>query len=794
MGPFAISPLRTFAAALLGAALAVSSADPLRAQEQPALALPPGYPEPPAVPDSIAIPRFDEPAREGMLEVITESETMDILDVEAVEIPDELLGFDFEGKKEEEAAEAMAENADVEEAVDAKDSIVEIMRDVVGTAPVLRAEDLRATYATREDGRLGSSLLTRTEARTFNFSVPAPRGQILDRNGYPLAQNKVAHYAAITFPFLGAEISDDQILRYAAERILHVNELMEFESDSLWTLSADVVLRHYKNRRWLPLTFSAVLDDTQKDLITRNPMEGLTLHPIYLRHYPQGARLAHVVGYVGKRPPRVLGEIVPDEALWGDGMGVDGLEESFDAELRGKAGRINVLFEADGSKVKEDVLIRPQPGFNVVTSIDLEMQRICEDLLAERVKRGAIVIMDVRNGDIMAMASYPQFDPNDFIPSISQEKYSELISDPEKPLFPRAFRAGYPPASTFKTVSALGFLESGRISANSLFPCPTTWRVGDLVMRNWNEKGEGSMNVVRALSRSCNTWFYEVSVRAGSDSMSSMALRLGLGMKTGIPLNEAEGFIPTNRWHVENLGYRMSSGENAVMSIGQGRVETTPLQIAKMMAAVGNGRHVMKPRLILQVQDLNHEIVRSVPEEIVNHLNVDGYALRTVQRGLYDTVNGAGTGGSARHKITVSGKTGTGQWKPALKQNIAWFAGYFPSKYPIYSISVIYEGDPGERVGGSANAAPIVGEFLNRYLDEDNYNRVRDMANALKEDDDGELDQFSYREAQPESIFHEEGEPLHEEAAAHPQTEAPAQQRPSQGRGIFSRIFGGGRD
>ena len=145
--------------------------------------------------------------------------------------------------------------------------------------------------------------------------------------------------------------------------------------------------------------------------------------------------------------------------MWGQGMGVDGLEEAFETDLRGKPGRTNVLFEADGSKVKEDVLEYPRPGYNVVTSIDLEMQRICEELLEEQVKRGAMVIMDCRTGDVMAMASNPSFDPNTFIPSISQENYSALVEDPDKPLYARAFRAAYPPASTFKIPVALGFLE-----------------------------------------------------------------------------------------------------------------------------------------------------------------------------------------------------------------------------------------------------------------------------------------------------------------------------------------------
>ncbi len=738
--------------------------------------------EPVAEPvDPEAIPRFeDAPA---LPQAAAPLRAMPIDDAGAVEIPEELLGDEPTIPRPE--AEPLAADADVEEKVDEKDSTVKKMEDIAPDQTPVMAEDLRAQSPPERPGQVGSSVLTRTEARTFTFSIPAPRGQILDRNGYPLAQSKVAYYAAITFPFLGSTVSDGEVLRYAGERMVHVNNILGTD----WDLSGKVVIDHYRDRRWIPLTFSSVLSDSEVDELNRQKMEGLTLQPVYLRHYPQGKTLSHVIGYVGKRPPRIKGPIVNDESLWGLPIGVDGLEQSFEPDLRGTPGRVNVVFEADGTKVKEEVLSRPRPGFNVVTSIDLEMQQICERLLEEKVKRGAMVIMDVRNGDIMAMASNPQFDPNDFIPAITQAKYTALAEDPAKPLFPRAYRASYPPASTFKAAVALGFLESGYISPNDLYPCPNAWKVGDLLMRNWNVKGEGSMNVVGALTRSCNTWFYEVASRAGADSMSYMATRLGLGQKTGIPLNEAEGFIPSNRFWLDKHGYMMSDGEEAVMSIGQGTVEVTPLQVARMMAAIGNGQQVVKPRLVLQIQDPNHELERTFPVEVANSLNVDAYSLRAVQRGLYDVVNaGNGTGKAAYHKITVSGKTGTGQWKPAQKQNLSWFAGYFPSKNPVYSFAVVYEGDPGEVVSGGKQTAPVVGAFLEEYLNEENYNTVRARANLLEEETSAaEPEEYISREP-VQSIFQDgEAEAALEEIAP-AQPEPTAQQRP-EGGGLFQRIF-----
>lgn len=752
---------------------------------RPENVVPPVTENPQAAPDLQAIPRFeDAPAVAPSAGV--RAMPVEVEETGAVEIPKELQGDQPAILR----AEPMATEADVEEVVPEKDSTLKKMDNlgVDATAAPVTAQEVRAQSPPEKPGQVGSSVLTRTEARTFTFSIPAPRGQILDRNGYPLAQNKVAYYAAISFPFLGSEVGDAEVLRYAGERMVHVNNILGTD----WDLAGKAVIDHYRDRRWVPLVFSAVLTESEVDELSRQRMEGLTLQPVYLRHYPQNQTLSHVVGYVGKRPPRAKGAIVNDEDLWGQAIGVDGLEQAFEAELRGTPGRVNIVFEADGTRVKEEVLSRPRPGFNLVTSIDLEMQRICEELLAEKVKRGAMVIMDVRNGDVVAMASFPQFDPNDFIPAITQEKYAALVNDPAKPLYPRAFRGTYPAASTFKVVSALGFLESGYISANDLYPCPNAWSVGNLVMRNWNKDGEGSMNVVGALTRSCNTWFYEVATRAGADSMSYMATRLGLGEKTGLPLKEADGFIPNNRYWADKYGYLMSDGEEAVMSIGQGKVEVTPLQVARMMAAVANGRQVLKPRLVLQVQDLNHELERTFPVEVANQLNVDSYSLRAVHRGLYDVVNaGNGTGKQAYHKITVSGKTGTGQWNVALKQNISWFAGYFPAKHPIYSFAVIYEGDPGEVVSGGKQSAPVVGAFLERYLNEDNYNKVRARSEALAEEEGEITEEPSYRDFQPVTSIFREGEVPPEGTPAElvPVQEPAAQPQPGDNGGGLFKIF-----
>ncbi len=564
---------------------------------------------------------------------------------------------------------------------------------------------------------LGSTLENQPDARTFVLTVPAPRGMILDRNGVPLAQTKIVYYAAINFPALKAA-TDAEILVYAHQRIAEANRY----AISDWTLDDDVILAHFRNRRWLPLVFSNALSDDQADLLRPHLAKGLFLQPVYMRTYPHKTFASHIIGYIGNRPPRRTGEIDSGEELWGAGVGVAGLEASFDEQLTGKPGKINVLFDSGGTKLTEEMIVRPVPGQNVVTTIDFEIQKLCERLLAENVRRGAMVIMEVETGDILGMASNPQYDPNDFIPAISHERFAELNDDPAKPLYARSFRAAYPPASTFKVPVALAALESGTVSMDTVYSCPSSYFIGDTQMRNWNKNGEGYMNVVGAITRSCNTWFYQAGIETGAAPIESMTEMLGFGQKTGIPLPaESAGFMPTTEWSMKERGYRLTSGDIANIAIGQGTVLTTPLQVAHGMAGVAAGDRLMKARLVMQVQDISNRVTETFPATTERNLMIDPYNVDIVRKGMEDVVNASnGTGKAASHsKISICGKTGTGQWKPTQSQNVAWFAGFAPAKHPVFAFAILYEGSPGETVSGGKSGAPVIGEFFDEYLTEE---------------------------------------------------------------------------
>ena len=575
-----------------------------------------------------------------------------------------------------------------------------------------KAPDAPVREPERPVSKVTSSWDTRTDARSLTMHIPAPRGLIVDRWGQPLAQNRVANVLAIKLPHLD-DTPPREVLSYARTRVARANSVLGQD----WQVSDQEILSHFEHRRWLPLMFSTPLTQVQEQSITPQLDKGLVLFPTYVRHYPENKLAAHIIGSTRKVRKMPTGPVVSGEELFPLIAGRDGLEISFDANLTGTPGVVDYLFDSDGTQLNREISKPAVPGSTVVTTLDLEMQELAEKILESSVKRGAFVVMNVHTGEILTMASYPAFDPNEFSPSISQTRFDELLNDPDQPLIARAFRGTYPPASTFKIVTALAALESGVITEQTLLPCPTVMIIDKRPFHNWNKKGEGDMNVVTAIARSCNPFFYRAGMRAGAESLSSMGFRLGFGRKTGIELaGEQAGYMPTDSSLREKFNYGLAGGHLANTSIGQGTLAATPLQVCQMMAAVANGRAVPQARLVKQIQNYNNRVTRNFPAQDRNLINVDQSALDTVRRGLKNVVNSSwGTGKSAGNDyVTMTGKTGTGQWgKPSDKRYVAWFAGYVPFENPEYAFAVLYEGDPGEKVGGGRIAAPLAGRFFN---------------------------------------------------------------------------------
>ena len=442
----------------------------------------------------------------------------------------------------------------------------------------------------------------------------------------------------------------------------------------------------------------------------------LTLRAIYVRIYPQGSVAGHIVGYTGRTSHESTRILQNNEPLWPESEGREGLEQTFDDQLRGKPGLLNLTFDKDGNKTGEHIAPPPEPGYNLVTTIDIDMQRLAEKILQKRAKRGAIVVIDPNTGEVLALASWPTIDPNDFVPSISEEKFKKIESDPNIPMLPRAYRSAYPAGSTFKVFVGVAGFESRAINPTDEFDCPSALQVGNMVFRNWRKTDGGDLNFRQALTQSCNTWFYQVGQKIGARNRVNWGQKLGLGTRTGILLNgEAEGRIPTDSYMVQTYHRHFLAGDVANFSIGQGDILISPLQMAQAMATVANGGILYQTRIARQVQTLNNEVVYVYGPRAKDILKLGPVTLEELRQAIMSVVSSAnGTGGAAELKnIKVAGKTGTAQWGPKKKERTAaWFAGFAPADAPKYAFAALYESAPGEKAHGGAVAAPMIGDLL----------------------------------------------------------------------------------
>lgn len=561
------------------------------------------------------------------------------------------------------------------------------------------------------------AITTRKDARTITLKIPAPRGQIVDRQGAPLAQNQVAFQAALQFPHF--ENADrDFVIRWARPRMDALAALLP----GLSAKSDDELYDHYRHRRWLPLMLSGQLGEAEARKLEAKLTQGLVLVPIYRRFYPHGELAAHLLGYTGSVGKLPTGPINFNEPLWEESEGRSGFEKLFNERLSGEPGMKKLLFDENGNKLLEELVKRPKPGGTLVTTLDLKWQKLAEKTLRNGCRRGAFVVIDVASGEVLVMASRPSFDLNRFVPGISSTEFQQLEQDPAQPLFARAFQSAYPPASSYKPIVALAALNNRVVTEDSLIDSPASIQIGNTVFNNWSKNPEGPINVKRALARSCNTWFYQVGIDTGPTAFLNLSRKLGFGEKSGLPLvGETAGLVPNDDWMVKNHRRRILDGDTANLSIGQGALLASPLQVAQAMAGLANGGALPKLQLVRQVQDLRGRVLEAPLPERRNWLGVDPKAVEIVHQGMSDVVNGpGGTGRSAALEFTsLCGKTGTAQWGPKSKnQRLAWFAGFLPADNPRYAFAVLYEGRPGEKVSGGRMAAPMVKTFFEGIEDD----------------------------------------------------------------------------
>ncbi len=564
------------------------------------------------------------------------------------------------------------------------------------------------------------------------LDIPAPRGQITDRNGEPLAQNKLGYTLAIVYP-TPLDFTDAQVLDFARQRIERAQKVLGRKLK----ISDDLILRHYHNRGVLPFEIAPSLTEEEKDDLKE--AQGMIVRPMYLRTYPNGSLAGQVIGYAGKTGRMPDGFIENHEVFWPETEGREGLEQTFNDMLTGQHGEYKLTFDKDGRKTSEKIAAAPVPGYNVVTTLDLHLQQLAEKALQEKAKRGAIVIIDPNTGDVLALASWPTYDPNLFVPSISAAKFQELQDDPNIPLLPRAFRSAYPPGSTFKVAVGIAALESGAVTPDDSYRCVPAIDIGNVTFHNWKKTDRGDLNFVQALTESCDTWFYQVGIKTGSGPIIDWAQRLGFGAKCGIPLRgEAEGRVPNDKYMKATHGRRLLNGDIANMSIGQGDLLVTPLQMAQAMAIVANGGTFYQTRLVQQVQTVDNQIVTAYNVREKKTLGTSSLTMSQLHTGMVEAVNGgAGTAHQASlETVSVAGKTGTAQWGPKNKERTAaWFAGFAPADHPRYAFAALYESEVGSTVHGGSAAAPMIGEILRDVFNEPVKGRAKKQAPPEENDD-----------------------------------------------------------
>ena len=396
---------------------------------------------------------------------------------------------------------------------------------------------------------------------------------------------RLSYNLAINFP-TPLDFSDAQALGFAREKIDRTARLIGRKIK----ISDEAILRHYHNRGVMPMEIAQNLSQLEYEQIKSAPPPGVIVRPIYVRVYPNGKVAGQIIGYTGKTGRNPDGIVDNHETLWPETEGREGLEQTFNEMLTGKHGEYKLTFDKDGRKTSEKLITPPDPGYNVVTTLDLRLQQLAEKALEAKAKRGAIVIIDPNNGDILALASWPTYDPNLFVPSISAEQLKLLQDDKDIPLLPRAYRSSYPPGSTFKIAVGIAALESRAVQPDDQYECVPSIQIGNVTFHNWKKGNRGALNFVQALTESCDTWFYQVGIRTGAQPIIDWALAIGFGAKCGIPLRgEAEGRVPNDEYMKAMHGRRLLNGDIANMSIGQGDTQVTPLQMAQAMGVVANG-------------------------------------------------------------------------------------------------------------------------------------------------------------------------------------------------------------
>jgi penicillin-binding protein 2 len=528
--------------------------------------------------------------------------------------------------------------------------------------------------------------------------IAAPRGILFDRHGVPMVDNQPAFTLSLIPHELPREQQErDAVLgRVAALLRLPFAEL----SDSVARVAPDSFLP-VRVRRGLSLEDMAKVEEWKLEL------PGVIVEVEPQRAYPSSRFAAHLLGYVREASDEQLKQ---GRYRRGDMVGQSGLERLLDEHLRGRDGGERIEVDVMGRPIRLIQQSEPVPGAQVVTTIDRRIQEAAETAMEGRA--GAVVVMDPRTGDLLAMVSTPAFEIDRFTGAIDRAAWLKVVQHPDHPLLNRVLQSQYAPGSIFKIVVAAAGLQESVVTPVDRVHCTGDFQLGTRTFRDWKEDGHGVVDLKGALAESCNVFFYEAGLKIGAPTIVKYARAFGLGQATGVEFGgERVGVLPRpgprrgrDAWH---------PGDVVNIAIGQGQLTVTPLQAAKFMSAVANGGVLWKPRLVQRIERPERGVIWSDSGKVMGHVELSPVVWAYLRQGLLAVVQ-SGTGVSARIPgLQIAGKTGTSQTitnsKAEKGQDHAWFAAYAPARDPEVVVVVLVErGGRGGQV-----AAPIARRILN---------------------------------------------------------------------------------
>ncbi len=531
--------------------------------------------------------------------------------------------------------------------------------------------------------------------------LPGMRGRLYDRNGQVLADNRPSYGVAIYLEELRQPGPWSRTIDRVESLVTNLSQIIGVPP----AVTRAQIKTHVDQRRALPLVAWRDLDEQALARLSEqgHALPGVDVYTEAVRFYPFKATACHVLGYVGRADPTQNGE-EPFHYYLPEMIGRSGLEKTMDEDLRGEAGGRLMRVDVSGLR-RDDINQRdPKAGRDVLLSLDIRIQALAEEALGN--SPGAAVVMDPDNGDVLAIVSHPGFDPNSFVPFLRSEDWKILSNDELTPLLNRAVAGAYAPGSTFKPVTAMAALESGKFSASTVYDCPGYFQLGRAVFRCWYHAGHGPLNLRQALEHSCNVYMFNMALATGPDYISNQAIALGLGRKTGIELDyESSGLVPNNAWKRRVFRDSWRDGDTCNLSIGQGALTVTPLQMAVVTAAFANGGRVWKPRLVVGERASGATTFERRQPVLENSMSWDPDHLKTVREGMRDVVmSPTGTGRAMGIPgVVMAGKTGTAEFGPAAaRKRHAWMIAFAPYDRPKYAVVMVVD----EGVSGGETVAP----------------------------------------------------------------------------------------